>query len=168
MLHEGRPVLLLRDSGKEILSESTLAIDDVKAILESSPARRRVLLLDACHAGVDLGRGPEGPAMSPAFIHNVFDLAEGLAILSGSTSQQIAMERPEAKLGVFTSYVIEAILGKADRNAKEFVTVDDLSYYVTDAVQQWSRDQRLDLQIPTARIEGTGSMIVADFRDRKA
>ncbi|MGK3984789.1 caspase family protein [Sorangium sp. So ce136] len=169
-LLDGKPVLLFRDTGQEALAESSLAVEDVKKILLESPARRKILFLDACHAGVELGRDVGGQALSPAFVHNVFELAEGLAVLSGSTSQQRALERPEAKLGVFTSFVIEGLLGKADRSSppKGFVTVDDLNYYVTDGVQHWSRQQRMSLQLPTARVEGTGSMILADFRDQKA
>ncbi|WP_437674196.1 AAA family ATPase [Sorangium sp. So ce131] len=169
-LIDGKPVLLFRDTGQEALAESSLPVEDVKKILLESPARRKILFLDACHAGVNLGRNIGGPTLDPAFVHNVFELAEGLAVLAGSTSQQIALERPEAKRGVFTSFVIEGLLGKADRSTpcKGFVTVDDLSYFVTDAVQQWTRENCLSMQIPTARVEGTGSMILADFRDKKA
>ncbi|WP_437956897.1 AAA family ATPase [Sorangium sp. So ce119] len=169
-LLDGKPVLLFRDTGLEALAESSLSVEEVKKILLESPARRKVLFLDACHAGVELGRDLGGAALDPAFVHNVFELAEGLAVLSGSTAQQRARERPEAKLGVFTSFVIEGLLGKADRSSppKGFVTVDDLSYYVTDGVQQWTRAKSMSLQLPTARIEGTGSMILADFRDQKA
>jgi hypothetical protein len=79
------------------------------------------------------------------------------------------MERPEAKLGVFTSFVLEGLRGAADSTGrKRFVTVDDLNHYVTYSVQQWSREQSLSLQTPTARIEGTGSMILVDFRHRSA
>ncbi|WP_437831017.1 caspase family protein [Sorangium sp. So ce1153] len=166
-LHKGKPVLLFRDTSKQALSETSLSVDRIKRILLKSPARRKILFLDACHAGVELGRSLDGPALDPAFVHDVFELAEGLAVLSGSTSQQIAMERAEARLGVFTSFVLDGLLGKADRS-KGFVTVDDLSYYVTRGVQQWSREQSLSLQIPTARIEGTGSMILADFRHRRS
>ncbi|XXY16338.1 caspase family protein [Sorangium sp. So ce216] len=166
-LHKGKPVLLFRDTGKQVLSETSLSVNRIKKILVESPARRKILFLDACHAGVDLGRALDGPSLDPAFVHNAFELAEGLAVLSGSTSQQIAMERPETKLGVFTSFVLEGLRGAADRaGRKGFVTVDDLNHYVTCGVQQWSREQSLSLQTPTARIEGTGSMILADFRQR--
>ncbi|WP_437712461.1 caspase family protein [Sorangium sp. So ce448] len=168
-LHKGKPVLLFRDTGKQVLSETCLSVNRIKKILLESPARRKILFLDACHAGVDLGRALDGPSLDPAFVHDAFELAEGLAVLSGSTSQQIAMERPEAKLGVFTSFVLEGLRGAADRaGRKGFVTVDDLNHYVTCGVQQWSREQSLSLQTPTARIEGTGSMILADFRERNA
>lgn len=166
-LHKGKPVLLFRDTGKQVLSETSLSLSRIKKILLASPARRKILLLDACHAGVDLGRALDGPSFDTAFVHDVFDFAEGLAVLSGSTSQQIAMERPEAKLGVFTSFVLEGLRGAADYvGRKGFVTVDDLNHYVTRGVQQWSREQSLSLQTPTARIEGTGSMILTDFRNR--
>ncbi|WP_437982431.1 caspase family protein [Sorangium sp. So ce117] len=168
-LHDGKPHLLFRDTGNQVLSETSLSVDRIKKILLESPARRKILVLDACHAGVDLGRAPGASSLDPGFVHEAFELAEGIAVLSGSTSQQIAMERPEAKLGVFTSFVLEGLRGAADSTGrKRFVTVDDLNHYVTYSVQQWSREQSLSLQTPTARIEGTGSMILVDFRHRSA
>jgi uncharacterized caspase-like protein len=163
-LIDGKPYLLPADARLKILGKTAIAVDDVKTILGKSKARRRVLLLDACHAGASLGRDGPDPELTPDFIRNVFESAEGLKVLAGSTAQQIAHESAEAERGVFTSFVIEALRGAADRDGKGFVTFDDLKRHVCDGVVQWSRERSLELQRPTDEGAGTGDMILADFR----
>jgi hypothetical protein len=53
---------------------------DVREIVAASPARARVIVLDACHSGAAIGKA--GPAMTPEFIQRVFTEAEGMAVLA--------------------------------------------------------------------------------------
>lgn len=56
--------------------------------MRNSKARSLVLTLDASHTGVDVGRG----ITDPEFIHNVYDLAVGFALIAACTAQQVAFE----------------------------------------------------------------------------
>lgn len=159
-LIEGRPVLLTRETRAPTLARKALPLAEVERELRSSPARRRVLTLDACHTGVEIGRD----LADPEFIRNAYELAEGFALLAASTSQQVAREWAEKAHGVFTYFLLEGLSGKADRTNKSFITVNDLTTHTLDGLRRWNVTHGGILQEPTARVEGVGDMILADLR----
>lgn len=159
-LVDGEPVLITREIREPTLAKKALPVAEVEKQMRESGARRLVLILDACHTGVEIGRD----LADPRFIHNVYELAEGFAMIAASTSQQKAQEWGEKEHGVFTYYLLEGLGGGADHAGKGFVTVEDLGNYVLDGLRRWNVEHGGLLQEPTARIEGLGDMIVADYR----
>jgi hypothetical protein len=161
LLTDKQPVLIIRDTRLPTLAKTGLPLAEVKQQMCSSKARRLVLTLDACHMGVETERGID----DAQFIHNVYELAEGFALIAASTAQQKAQESPDQKSGVFTYYLLEGLSGKADRGKKEFVTVDDLKTYVLDSLRRWSVENGGIIQEPTAQTEGLGDIILVDYRN---
>jgi Caspase domain len=159
-LLNGKPVLILNNTRFPTLEKTGLILEEVKHHMRSSGARRLVLTLDACHMGVETGRGID----DPQFIHNAYELAQGFALIAASTAQQKAQEWHGKKHGVFTYYLLEALDGKADRGSKGFVTVDDLKTYLLDTLRRWRVDNGGIIQEPTAYTEGSGDIILADYR----
>lgn len=162
-LLNGKPVLILNNTRLPTLEKTGLSLEEVKQHMRSSQARRLVLTLDACHMGIETGRGID----DPQFIHNAYELAEGFALIAASTAQQKAQEWHGKKHGVFTYYLLEALDGKADRGSKGFVTVDDLKTYLLDTLKRWRVENGGIIQEPTARTEGSGDIILADYRDNQ-
>jgi hypothetical protein len=158
---DGQPVLVTRRTRQATLAKSALPLARVEQHMRDSQARRLVLTLDACHVGVDLGRD----VSDPEFIRHAHELAEGFALIAASTAQQKAQEWQEKEHGVFTYYLLEGLTGQAAREENEFVTVDDLKTYALDHLRRWSVEHGGLLQDPSARTEGLGDMILADFRD---
>ncbi len=159
----GAPVLVMQDTHittPEILARQSLPLAEVERQMRGSQSRRLVLTLDACHTGVEMGRD----LTDPQFIHNVYELAEGFALIAASTAQQIAQEWREKEHGVFTYHLLEGLSGKADRASKGFVTVDDLKAHVLDGLRRWNVTHGGVLQEPTVRSEGMGDIILADYR----
>jgi hypothetical protein len=165
MLVDGKPYLMARDSRSADAKGTGLPLADLEAFMRASGSRRLLLVLDACHAGVELGRDalPSTRGIDPDFIHNAYEIAEGFAVLAGSTAAQKTQDYGAAEHGVFTYYLLKGLSGKADGGVapKGFVTVDDLKNYVLSAVRTWCFENMADIQLPTARIEGIGDMIVA-------
>lgn len=156
-----QPVLVLTDTRRSILAESGIPLVKVETQLRASKARRLVIFLDACHAGVkDGSRG----LPDPQFLHNAHDLAEGFALIAASTAQQKAQEWQKEKHGVFTYFLLEGLAGRADHVGKQFVTVDDVKTYVLDGLRRWRVENSGLIQEPTARSEGMGDIILADRR----
>jgi len=160
-LVEGQPVLITREMREPTLARKAMPLAEVERELRSSPARRRILTLDACHTGVEIGRD----LADPEFIRNAYELAEGFALLAASTSQQVAQEWATKEHGVFTYFLLEGVSGKADRSDKGFVTVNDLVTYTLDGLRRWNVTHSGVLQEPTARVEGLGDMILAELRE---
>ncbi len=159
-LVDGKPVLVTRETRAPTLARKALPLADVEQVMRESKARRLVLTLDACHTGVEVGRD----LADPEFIRNAYELAEGFVLIAASTAQQIAQEWEEKAHGVFTYYLLEGLSGRADRDGKRFVTVGDLSAHVLDGLRRWNVEHGGLLQEPTARAEGLGDIILADYR----
>ncbi|MEP7122578.1 MAG: caspase family protein [Byssovorax sp.] len=157
----GDAYLLPRTAQLNDLRGTALAVAEIRQIVEAGPALERVLFFDACHVGADVGRAVQGATLTPDFVRNVFEQAVGTRVLSGSTAQQIAHEQSEQQHGVFTGFVLAGLSGLADREAKGFVTFDDLRDYVVNGVVQWSRDHSFSLQQPVSDGPSTGDMILA-------
>jgi len=160
-LVEGRPVLITREMREPTLARKALPLAEVERELRSSPARRRILTLDACHTGVEIGRD----LADPEFIRNAYELAEGFALLAASTSQQVAQEWAAKEHGVFTYFLLEGLSGKADRADKGFITVNDLTTHTLAGLRRWNVTHGGILQEPTACLEGMGDMILVDRRE---
>lgn len=159
VMNKGERLLVMRDT-REHTPSSFLSLNDVELILQGSQANRFILLLDACRVGTDMGRSQP----DPAFIRNAFDLAEGIAFIAASTSEQTAHEWDEEQHGLFTYYLLEGLAGKADQTKKEFITVKDLETYVVHKVKQWILNHDKSLMEPNSHARGIGDMIVADYR----
>ena len=153
------PVLITQDTQLTLLNQRALSVAEVERHMRDSGGNKLVLSLDACHSGVDIGRD----LTDPEFIKNVYDLAEGFALIAASTAEQTALEWQQVQHGVFTYYLLEGLSGKADRNGKKMVTVDDLKNHVLDALRRWNVKHG-GVQEPTARTEGLGDIILADYR----
>ena len=160
-LAEGKPLLLTREIRKPLLKERSLPVSEVEKHMRGSDARRLLLFLDACHTGIEKGRD----VTDPEFIKNVFESAEGFAVIAASTAQQYAQEWEKEEHGVFSYYLLDGLAGCADRGKKGFVTADDLKNHVLDGLRKWRVEHGGLIQEPNARMEGLGDMIVADFRE---
>jgi WD40 repeat protein len=132
---------------------SYAAIED---LLEACPSRRRVVLLDTCHAGELDGEGLVAvavPAGSAAGVRarglkawkqggrrqgfDFLDLRSGVgaAVLASSAGLEFAFESAEWSNGVFTMAVLEGwARGKADGNSDGVVQVGELAAYVAGRV----------------------------------
>lgn len=154
--------LVAKDGRKLTLSDTAVAISRVKEIIAAAPARAKVLILDACHSGADIGKG--GEPMSPEFIQRVFAEAEGMVILSSCTQGQLSYEWRAQKQSVFTHYLLEAMSGAADRDKKGFVTMQDASRHVINGVKLWAANNNTS-QTPTLQSQVAGDIILADYQE---
>lgn len=124
-LQDGRPYLLTRDSDSSQVDNTVLPVAELIDRMAATGARRQVLLLDACYAGVGLfGRAAGGPEVDlellgeslqpedppppppprekpanladPAYVRDTYELAEGFAMLAASTAAQKSYDREDA------------------------------------------------------------------------
>lgn len=97
-------------------------------------------------------------------MEHVYERAEGFALLAATSAEDVALESGDEKHGVFTHYLLKGLAGEADRNNKGFVSFRDLEAHVLDALRHWSIQKGGLIQVPTARSEGRGDPILADYR----
>lgn len=157
MAERGESYLLSNDVRLSALKYTSVALRDVREIMDTSPARAKVIILDACHSGAAIGK--DAVTMTQEFIQHVFEKAEGIAVLSSCKQGQKSWEWSEKNCSVFTYFLLEALNGKGDFEKKGFVTVSDVNRYVTDGVKKWSMEKGA-IQTPTLQAELVGDIIL--------
>ncbi|MGQ0738331.1 MAG: caspase family protein [Bacteroidota bacterium] len=152
--------------------ENGLPYEELESLLDSIPARKKLMLIDACHSGevdkeemirldaVDtskLKKGGKPVALKPNESHlgmkNSFELMQslfvnvgkstGATIISAAAGTQFALERGDLKNGVFTYSILEAM----DKNLT--MKISELKKTVGERVEQLTNG----LQKPTSRNE---------------
>lgn len=161
LAEDGESYLLTHDTRLSALKHTAIAMHDLRELLHHSAARARVIILDACHAGAAIGKST--PGMSAEFMQRVFAEAEGMAVLASCKHGQRSWEWPARKQSVFTYYLLEALRGQADTDGKGFITVSDVSRYVTDRVKHWSVQHNVP-QTPTLQYTVVGDIVLYRYR----
>lgn len=158
----GASYLVTQDGRRLVLNDTAISISRITQIMKESAARAKVLIIDACHSGADIGnKGPR--TMSEEFIRQVFEEAEGIAIFASCQKNQLSYEWRSNNQSVFTHYLLKALAGEADRDKKGFVTVQDVNRYVTNGVKLWSSKHKV-IQTPSLQYTVSGDIILVDYR----
>jgi hypothetical protein len=129
--------LLPADSCRNILADTAISLKWIKETVNKSLARKKFIIIDACHSGSELGRS-NSIAMSKSFHDEMFSEAEGCAILSSCKIGQLSYEYPEKSHGVFSYYLLEGLKGSADNDGDGIITVPDVNKYVWEQMREWS------------------------------
>ncbi len=161
----GESYLVARNGRRLVLGDTAIRLRRVREIMEGAPARAKVIILDACHSGANIGgKGPK--PMSAGFIRRVFEQAEGLVVLASCKQGQLSYEWRENERSVFTHFLLEALTGQADRDDKKFVTVQDTHRHVTDGVKLRASQHNIS-QTPTLEGQLVGDIILARYTSDK-
>jgi len=150
--------------------QNGLPYDELESLLDSIPARKKLMLIDACHSGevdkedlVTLNANSDSliKGFKPVAykqeghlgLKNSFELMQslfvnvgkstGATIISAAAGTQFALERNDLKNGVFTYSILEAM------NKYPTLTISELKKIVGERVEELTKG----LQKPTSRNE---------------
>ncbi|MEO7923340.1 MAG: caspase family protein [Chitinophagaceae bacterium] len=150
--------------------QNGLPYDELESLLDSIPARKKLMLIDACHSGevdkedlVTLNASSDSliKGLKPVAykkeghlgLKNSFELMQslfvnvgkstGATIISAAAGTQFALERNDLKNGVFTYCILEAMKTNASMRISELKTI------VGKRVEELTKG----LQKPTSRNE---------------
>lgn len=104
-----------------------LPMNELLQIVNNSPARNKIIILDCCHSGI---AGNASPNEDKAI------LKEGITILTASSAQQYAME--ENGSGVFTTLFIDAMNGSAS-NLVGDITPGSIYAHIDQSLGSWEQ-----------------------------
>jgi hypothetical protein len=104
-----------------------LSLNEVLVYANQSPATNKIIILDSCHSGI-AGNQPTIPDSAL--------LAEGITILTASTSDQYASE--EDGSGVFTSLFVDALSGSGS-NIIGDITPGSVYAHIDQSLGAWEQ-----------------------------
>lgn len=149
--------LLPADARLDVLVETAIPLKWVKETLSKSLAKKKFLIIDACHAGAGLGRSSSLP-MSKSFQEELFERSEGFAIMSSCKTDQLSYDFAEKSHGAFSYYMLEGLRGAADGDEDNIITVPDVNQYVSRKMHEWCIKNQLQ-QNPTFSYNVAGDFI---------
>jgi WD40 repeat protein len=117
-------------------SERGLPYADIENLLDGVAARKKLVLIDTCHAGAD----DQDEVLRERFA----DLRRGTGayVIAASEGVKEALESNEFGSGTFTRALLNGLRGEADANRDGEVTVSELRDYVASQVETLSRGQQ--------------------------
>ena len=163
---KGINYLIPLDGRLSLPQDSSIRLSRLFEWLDSCPARRQIVMLDACHSGGTSlhNRGNRAITLvSKTFSKelNQIDIPRGRAVLASCSKEQVSYEDPTFNNGVFTYYVTEGLRNfKADSNNDKKVTAYELGNFVEREVKLWSkRHRKTPLQKPNLLYSDTSGEI---------
>ena len=165
-----RLFLALGDSSRGTIEDSGLALHRIQEVLAALPARKKVLLVDACFTGdgklsavlseASSSLRPEVPLLRTEL---PTDEAHLLAAGLGSP----AFEFDELAGSLYTAHFVEALADlRGDLDGDGVVTVSEAHDHATDAVVDASGGQQQPLAL--YRIAGREDLVLAGDEDSRA
>ena len=134
---------LTREADIQQLRATAVSKDDILGYVAELPGKK-VLFIDACHAGAAMAAGSKAVDTSPDMNKLVNDFAlkeSGLVVFGASTGTEHAWENDQwDRHGAFTKALIEAIgEGKASTDGTGRITTTMLDLYVEERVKELTK-----------------------------
>ena len=136
------------------LYDERLELAELEALVRGSPAKVRVLVIDACRSGA-LTRVKGGHPAPPVELDHAL-LGEGLVFLTSSAAGEDAQESDEVGGSFFTHFFTSGLLGAADGDGDGDVTLAEAFRFAREQTIAASSRTLAGTQHPTFRYELRG------------
>ena len=161
-VNDKRGYLLPVDADPKAAEDDGYPIDllyrNVGGLAEARSVR---VYLDACFSGGSGGGGTLIRDASPVFVEAALPegLGEKVTSLAAATGKQVASWDEEAKHGLFTHHLLDALYGKADADGNGEVTAREVKGYLDRYMTRAARRQHRRIQ--QASLVGVAEVVVA-------
>lgn len=155
-LEEGKTYLVPGDATLSSLHTLGIPLRHVHDVLEQCKAKRKLLILDACHSGAGRDVNAMTSAMQEAMAQGI-----GMYTLSACGPKELSHEWDDKGQGVFSYFLSQALRGECLPAADGRLTVDRLYEWVHDRVAKWAAQHRCS-QNPQRFAQGTGSVVLTE------
>ncbi len=129
-LNDGRGYLLPVDANPDTAEINGYPIDVLYENLGKVPHKSATVFLDACFSGSS-GDGRRLIAgASPVYVEADVSGVAGLTVLTAASGKQLASWDTQARHGLFTQHLLDALYGKADADGNGQVSAREASLYL--------------------------------------
>lgn len=153
------------DENRLHLGRSWITYDELDDLLERTEADVRLAFLDACQSGA-MTRS-KGGTLAPSFVFDITEKlgASGQVIITSSSGDEASQESDEIGGSYFTHFLTTALVGAADDDGDELVTLDEAYRYVYHETIYRTATTRSGAQHPTYEwdLAGKGDVVLADL-----
>lgn len=137
----------------DLLAEKALSGSQLQSLAAQIPARKQLMVLDACQSGgVVQSFAIRGAAEEKALAQ--LARSSGMYVLASTRSEQFATEASELGHGLFTYAFLEALAGKGDGNQDKKITVKEIELWLNERVPELSEKYSGAAQYPNSFARG--------------
>jgi len=137
--------LLPYDADPKDLYASAIPMRELSYLFNRIRSERLIFIVDSCYSGASGGRTIPAETfrtnISEAFLDRITS-GRGRIILSASAANEVSAEKDELQHGVFTYFLLDGLMGKADMDKDGVITVDEIYGYVSRYVPQFTRQEQ--------------------------
>ena len=161
---EDKFYLVPQDVYDESDPEALVSFDKVLELVESSEAKQKIVIIDACMSGPTF----EGKKFLPAqyskkFLAEYMHKTKGIVILASSSETGSSfVQSPNPKLSLFTYFLIMALRGDSRALDDTMLTTDSLFTFLSTEVKRTAKSYQKE-QTPTISCKASGIPVLADF-----
>jgi hypothetical protein len=161
---EDKFYLVPQDVYDESDPEALVSFDKILELIESSDAKQKIIIIDACMSGPTI----EGKKFLPAqyskkFLAEYMQKTKGVVIIASSSETGSSfMQSPNPKLSLFTYFLIMALRGEPRALDKTILTTDSLFQFLSTEVKRTAKSYQKE-QAPAISCKTSGVPILADF-----
>ena len=126
------------DSDIEDLYGTAISNDSISKMLNRIESKTMIVFLDSCYSAATVNRGWHTRSLIEKDPFEEFK-GEGRVVITSSNGKQLSLEIQEYGHGVFTYYLIQGLIGKADQDLDGYITLDEIWDYVKFNVNQTAK-----------------------------
>jgi hypothetical protein len=119
--------------------------------LAACPAKFKLLVLDACHAGSEKG-DDDTDAVTAKDLGDMFKRTSGVVTLASSTGEEKSQIWHFKQQSLFSYWLVQGLKGHADDNSDSSVTIDELYDYLHRHVTQTAQARFKRPQTPVRNV----------------
>ncbi|HEY4221717.1 MAG TPA: caspase family protein [Myxococcota bacterium] len=144
------------------LDGSALPLSETEELVRGSAAAFRVLVVDACRSG-NLTHVKGGHSIAPFALPSSTPTSEGFVVLTAAAAGEDAQESDALQGSFFTHHLVSGLLGAADQNGDDAVTLDEAYGYAFARTVRDSSSTLAGTQHPTFRydLRGKGDVVLS-------
>lgn len=133
--------------------------EELRAVLESTRARRAIVFVDACHSGALVT--PKGLTLGPPLSVSLEATLSGRWVMTSSGANELSYESRRLAGSPFVHALVTGLRGAADADANSQVTVDELYAFVYGRTVAQSLEEGV-VQRParSTKLKGTGDWVL--------
>lgn len=119
--------------------QNKLEHGEINDILQSSPAKYKLVIADACHSGSLLAmKSGETRNILEDYYKSLAQADAGTALIMSSKSDETSLESSGLRQGVFSHFLIRGLKGEADLDNNKIVNVQELFDFVDENVRAYT------------------------------
>ncbi|MFA5124284.1 MAG: caspase family protein [Patescibacteria group bacterium] len=166
-INSGLSFLVPYDATHDIVN-TCLSVEDIKNIFTSLKSKVNLIFIDSCFSGSVSKNAKNYPIPNTKGFKNIKSfsntvIGNGSMIFTASKDDELSIEDPELKNGLFTYYVLDEL---QKNRPSEYFSATDIFSPIAEGVSSRARDKWKHTQTPTMLGKLEGNLTLPVFKKR--